>query len=345
MIVGDAANFLLNGIPGDLHDMFVKDVEPDDLLRASTTLRDMSTGVRALHVKLSGKVASFDGRWQGDGWDVFESELWQPLSHGLGALERECEYAADRFVTLAAQAAEAYAEKVASLNQEIQTQLWIMGATSVVGSPELGGVIAKAVVGLATRLGGEAAGSIVAGIVRAIEALIEKVVNAFGKALGWAAERTPEAIVAVTGKVARVFPSLPAGGGFQDGSLGKLLATGRGGLDLTIEESRGGHTISRHVGLSDSDLLASNKPTHSSFTDLVTADAATTEAIQENLNGIKSWLAAGSTPTLTLIKSASAYVGRVRLADGSVVSSSSYKVVLRADGRGGAFVLTAFPTA
>lgn len=186
MIVGDAANFLLGGIPGDLHDMFVVDVEPDDLARASTTLRDMSVGVRTLHVKLSGKVASFDGSWQGDGKDVFNSELWQPLSHGLGVLERECEYTADKFATLATQAAEAHAEKVAALNQEIQTQLWIIGATTVVGSPEVGGVISKAVVGLATRLGGETVGSIVAAIVKVIEALIEKVVAALGKVMAWA---------------------------------------------------------------------------------------------------------------------------------------------------------------
>ena len=186
MIVGDAANYLLGGIPGDLHDMFIVDVEPDDLAKASTTMRDMSIGVRTLHVKLSGKVASFERGWHGDGKDVFESELWQPLSHGLGVLERECEYAADQFGTLSAQAAEAYAEKVATLNQEIETQLWVTGATTVVGSPEVGGVMSKAVVGLATRLGGETVGSIVAKIVEAIESLIDKVVCALGKVIGWA---------------------------------------------------------------------------------------------------------------------------------------------------------------
>ena len=205
MIVGDVANYLLGGIPGDLHDMFIVDVEPDDLARASTTLRDISTGVRILHTKLSGTVAAYEGGWQGDGKSVFESELWQPLSHGLGVLERECEYAADQFATLGVQAAEAHAEKVAALNQEIQTQLWVIGATTVLGSPEVGAVISKAVVGLATRLGGETVGSIVAGIVKAIETLIEKVVAALGKVVDWGARSLPDGLVDMGARVTGLF--------------------------------------------------------------------------------------------------------------------------------------------
>lgn len=205
MIVGDAANYLLGGIPGDLHDMFITDVEPDDLSKASTTLRDMSIGFRTLHTKLSGKIASFEGGWQGDGKDVFESELWQPLSHGLGVLERECDYAADQFATLAVQAAEAHAAKVAALNQEIQTQMYVIGATALIDSPEVGGVISKALVGLATRLGGDTVGAIVAGIVKAIEALIEKVVAALGKVIRWGARSLPDDLVDMGAKVKGLF--------------------------------------------------------------------------------------------------------------------------------------------
>lgn len=201
MIVGDAANYLLGGIPGDIHDMFIVDVEPDDLARASTTLRDMSAGVRTFHAKLSAKVASFEAGWQGSGKDVFESELWQPLSHGLGVLERECEYAADQFGGLAVQAAEAHSEKVAALSQEIQTQLWVIGATTLVDSPEVGGAISKALVGLATRLGGETVGVIVAGIVTATETVIEKVVASLGKVIDWAARTLPDDLVEMGAKI------------------------------------------------------------------------------------------------------------------------------------------------
>ena len=62
MFVGDAANFLLGGIPGEVQDMFVVDVEPDDLAKASSTTRDLSVGVRTLHMRLSGKGWIVRGR-------------------------------------------------------------------------------------------------------------------------------------------------------------------------------------------------------------------------------------------------------------------------------------------
>lgn len=188
MIVGDAANFLLGGIPGDLHDEFVMDVEPADLAQASVLFEEMSGSVRTIHVKLSGSVASLEGRWQGDGAAAFDSDIWQPLSHGLGVLERECGTAASELARLATQAEQAHFYKVAELNQEIQTQLWIFAGTSLIGSPELGGVISEAVGALAARLGGELVGRIVAGIVDAISTLLRKVLDAFGDLLRWASK-------------------------------------------------------------------------------------------------------------------------------------------------------------
>src|SRR5262249_51499762 len=128
---GDVGNFLLGGIPGDVHDFFIVDVEPGDLARAAHTMTAMSDSVRTIHVQLSGSVAALEGRWEGDGAAAFDSELWQPLSHGLGVLERECEAAGSQLAHLAAQAATAHAQKIAALDQEIQNQLWITGATSL----------------------------------------------------------------------------------------------------------------------------------------------------------------------------------------------------------------------
>ena len=186
MIVADAANFLLSGIPGDLHDEFVMDVEPADLVQASAVLEEISGSVRTIHVKLSGSVASLEGRWQGDGAAVFDSEIWQPLSHGLGVMERECDTAASELAKLAMQAEQAHIYKVEELNQEIQNQLYIFAGTSLIGSPELGGVISKVVGGLAARLSGELVGRIVSGIVDAISAMLRKVLDAFYDLLRWA---------------------------------------------------------------------------------------------------------------------------------------------------------------
>lgn len=187
MIVGDAANLLLCGIPGDLHDEFVMDVEPADLVQASGLLAEMSASVRTIHVKLSGSVASLEGRWHGDGAAAFDSEIWQPLSHGLGVLERECGTAGSELARLALQAEQAHLYKVEELNREIQNQLYIFAATSLIGGPELGGVISEAVGGLAARLGGELVGRIVAGIVDSMCAVLRKVLDAFYDLLRWVA--------------------------------------------------------------------------------------------------------------------------------------------------------------
>ena len=211
MIAGDAANFLLGGIPGDLHDMFTFDVEPVHLAKASRTFTMMSTSVRDIHVKLSGSVASLEGRWEGSGAVAFDAEIWQPLSCGLGTLERECETAAANLTELAEQAEAAQLQKVEALNQEIQTQLWIFGATSMIGAPELGGVIAEAVGGLAARLGGELVGRIVSGIVQTITTLVQKVVDALGRLLTLGLKPLTSLSQGLSGEVARVIERLRGG--------------------------------------------------------------------------------------------------------------------------------------
>ena len=228
MIVADAANFLLGGVPGDLHDEFVMDVEPGDLKRASVLFDEMSGSVRTIHVTLSGSVASLEGRWRGDGAAAFDSEIWQPLSHGLGVLERECATAASELARLSVQAEQAHFYKVEELNQEIQTQLYMFAGTTLIGSPELGGVIAAAVGGLAARLGGELVGRIVAGLVDAISALLRKVVDAFYELLRWAAKPLPGVVSDIGARLMGIIGNdLPRDVGAQTslGSTGRVEAT------------------------------------------------------------------------------------------------------------------------
>ena len=188
MIVADVANFVLGGIPGEVHDLFVTDVEPADLAQASALLQAMSDSAGTIHVKLSGSVVSLEGRWQGDGAATFDNEIWQPLSHGLGVLQGECVTAATELARLAVQAEQAHLYKVEELNQKIQNQLWIYAGTSLIGGPELGGLISDAVGGLAARLGGELVGRMVTGIVDTITTLLRKVLDAFYDLLKWAAK-------------------------------------------------------------------------------------------------------------------------------------------------------------
>ena len=228
MIVADAANFLLSGIPGDLHDEFVMDVEPADLMQASVLLKGMSESVRTIHVKLSGNVASLEGRWQGDGAAAFDSEIWQPLSHGLGVLERECGTAASELARLSVQAEQAHLYKVEELNQEIATQLYIFAGTTLIGSPELGGVIADAVGGLAARLGGELVGRMVAGIVDAISALLRKVLDAFYDLLRWAVKPLSDVVSDIRARLMGIMGNdlrSDAGAQATIGSTGRVEAT------------------------------------------------------------------------------------------------------------------------
>lgn len=95
----------------------------------------------------------------------------------------------------------------------MQNQLWLMGATSMIGSPELGGAVSKAVGGLAARLGGEAVGRIVGGIVEAIEALLRKVLTAFAELFRWTAKPVQYAISEMRQHVREILAKSAPGSG------------------------------------------------------------------------------------------------------------------------------------
>ncbi|HEX6537803.1 MAG TPA: WXG100 family type VII secretion target [Candidatus Dormibacteraeota bacterium] len=173
--VGDAANLLLGGVPGDVHELFVVDVEPGDLARASSAMTDLGDTVRTVHVMLSDSVATLEGRWEGGGATAFQTEIWAPLNDGLGVLQRECHSAASQLANLAVQAEQAHLQKVFALNEEIQQQLQLTAVTLV--TPGVGKAIAEVVGNVAERVGGELVIRVVAGIASAIDELIRKVLG------------------------------------------------------------------------------------------------------------------------------------------------------------------------
>lgn len=64
--------------------------------------------------------------------------------------------------------------------------------------------------------------------------------------------------------------------------------------DLTRDEKRGGHTLSRHVGLSDAELRERLKrdariSTASTYTDRLTAEEAVTSALLANRKRVDRW--------------------------------------------------------
>jgi toxin YxiD len=121
--------------------------------------------------------------------------------------------------------------------------------------------------------------------------------------------------------------------------------------DLSLDESRGGHTLKRHVGRSDDQLrqrLAEepNISAASTYTDRDTAEHAVAAAIQANTQKVTQWIGRGARrPNLVLdYTQPNDPLGRVmfRRSSGSVPCDHAL-VVLKADGPDDYYVLTSYP--
>ncbi|MBV8528825.1 MAG: hypothetical protein JOZ75_10950 [Candidatus Dormibacteraeota bacterium] len=184
--VGDAANFVLGGIPGDIHDILNPDVDPGDLQRASIAMTQFGDSVAAVHLHLNDSVATIKGRWEGSGATAFQTDIWQPLSDGLDVLERESHNAAHQLANLGGQAAEAHMQKIMAIEQEVQTQLNFTVVTWEL-TPAAGKALAELLSGVASRLGADIVSEMVFGVARAIDALTQHVLTAFAQLLEWLA--------------------------------------------------------------------------------------------------------------------------------------------------------------
>jgi hypothetical protein len=121
--------------------------------------------------------------------------------------------------------------------------------------------------------------------------------------------------------------------------------------DLSVDESRGGHTLARHVGLTDSALrerLARERGigAASTYTDRATAEATVGRVLADQAQRVDAWTSRqGNRPNLAL-----SYRGQARQIIGRTlprgrrdpIPSTDAVVVLRWNGRG-FFVLTSYP--
>jgi filamentous hemagglutinin len=119
--------------------------------------------------------------------------------------------------------------------------------------------------------------------------------------------------------------------------------------DLTQDEERGGHTLSRHVGKSDTDLRArlQREPeisAASSYVDQAAAEATVGKALADNRKKVDDWAKSGSSrPNLVLRVSMKDVIGRtIERGARAPVDVTAAVVVLRADGAGW-YVLTSYP--
>ncbi len=115
------------------------------------------------------------------------------------------------------------------------------------------------------------------------------------------------------------------------------------------EGSALGHTLARHVGKTDADLISRLATQRritgaSSFTNEAIAESVISSTIKSNRGAIKSWLRSGMTNSLRLEYSGSTNIGRGIMRTTNVVNDlTNARVILKSNGNGGYFILTSFP--
>ncbi|PKH26929.1 hypothetical protein CIG19_03830 [Enterobacterales bacterium CwR94] len=144
------------------------------------------------------------------------------------------------------------------------------------------------------------------------------------------------------------------------GAIGaaRILSVRSGSINLLEHEATatvkgGGHTLSRHVGISEADLRTRlirrpNLPATSTFTSLQAAEEAVSAALKNNKSLITHWAAnAPAKSRLEISHFSGKNIGiGLESATGSVVKLSKIKVVIHLELYNGKpyYVLTAFPT-
>ena len=134
----------------------------------------------------------------------------------------------------------------------------------------------------------------------------------------------------------------------QPGELEVQSAAER--YDLGRDEGLGGHTLERHIGLSDAQLEERlRRERHitaaSTWTDRATAETTVAETLRAERGRIESWMRRGARrANLALHYDAGRVIGRsLHRGESRVVDCTRAVIVLRADGPDGFYVLTAYP--
>jgi hypothetical protein len=120
--------------------------------------------------------------------------------------------------------------------------------------------------------------------------------------------------------------------------------------DLARDEARGGHTLDKHVGRSDSELRERldrerNISAASTWTNREVAEETVSQALRAERDKISRWEERGyRRPNLALHFDAGRVIGRsMRHGDESSSPSTQAIIVLKADGPNSFYVLTSYP--
>ncbi|HYH01048.1 MAG TPA: RNase A-like domain-containing protein [Terriglobales bacterium] len=118
---------------------------------------------------------------------------------------------------------------------------------------------------------------------------------------------------------------------------------------LQLDELRGGHTLKRHVGLSDSELRQRLRRERisaaSTYSDQPTAEVAVGAALEQNRERINRWMARTTGhPNLVLDYDSDHTLGRtLHRGENKAEPCSHALVILKWDGPGRYYVLTSYP--
>jgi hypothetical protein len=123
--------------------------------------------------------------------------------------------------------------------------------------------------------------------------------------------------------------------------------------DLSVDEAMGGHTLQRHVGKSDADLIERLRrepqiSSASTYTDRATAESVIAAALHSGNQALAKWRArTGRRPNFVLHYHADRVIGRsVARGHSNAVPCERVVIVLRwDDGRQRDYVLTSYPEA
>jgi hypothetical protein len=148
----------------------------------------------------------------------------------------------------------------------------------------------------------------------------------------------------------------PAAGGAAANHEENRVSTRAAGdtdrYDLERDESRGGHTLLKHVGRTDDELRERlrrerNISAASTWTDLATAELVVGEALRAERGRMENWMRRGyPRANLALHYDAGRPIGRsLRRFENQIVDASQAVIVLRADGPDTFYVLTTYPEA
>jgi toxin YxiD len=121
--------------------------------------------------------------------------------------------------------------------------------------------------------------------------------------------------------------------------------------DLERDEERGGHTLKKHVGRTDEQLMERLRRERisaaSTWTDRDAAETTVAQALRAEQGRINKWEGRGyPRPNLALHYDAGRTIGRsLQRGDDHTVDCTSAVIVLRADGPDSFYVLTTYPEA